>query len=138
MPGRVKSSTILITGDGAFESMGARAFNLYRPPPKFKQTGIAAEAERWAAHVRKLWPNVDEHNYFFDYCAHLLQRPEEKCNVAVVLSGVQGIGKDAALTPVLGAVGDYNFKGIEPDALFDKFRRGSNAGVEDRWARPQG
>jgi hypothetical protein len=74
------------------------------------------------AHVKRLWPSPEEHEFFFDACAHMLQRPQEKLNAAIVLSGMQGIGKDAALLPVKAAVGAWNCKGIDPDELFSAFR----------------
>jgi hypothetical protein len=52
----------------------------------------------------------------------MMQRPEQKCNAAIVLSGTQGIGKDAALKVVRCALGSWNSKGIEPDELFSQYR----------------
>jgi hypothetical protein len=106
---------------GSRPSHGARILNLYRPPPEMEE-GKAEEAARWIEHVQKLWPDPAEHNYFFDYCAHMLQRPEQKANAAVILSGAQGIGKDAALYPVRIAVGSWNVKNIDPDDLFSPFK----------------
>lgn len=120
-PGRAKIiKDWFIGAEGAFESPGRRSFNQYRPPPRAK--GDGARAGPWIEHVKKLWPDPKEHEYFFDYCAHMAQRPHEKCNAAVVLSGTQGIGKDAALDPVKTAVGDWNCKGIDPDQLFSDFK----------------
>lgn len=91
-------------------------FNIYRPPPPLpKLKGKLAESNMWVEHVKKLWPTPAEHNYFFDYCAHMVQKPEEKCNSIVTLSGKQGIGKDMALTPVKAAVGQWNVRDISPD-----------------------
>lgn len=106
--------------EGRWPAPGRRLLNTFRPPPEI--AGNAANGERWAEHVRRVWPEPEEHNYFFDYCAHLVQRPGEKCNAAIVLSGTQGIGKDAALLPVKAAVGHYNTQGIDPDELFSQFR----------------
>lgn len=100
---------------------GRRIYNQYRPAPSVE--GAQPErAEAWAAHVRKLWPNEVEQQFFFDYCAHMIQRPQEKCNAAIILSGTQGIGKDAALLPVRMAMGNWNCRGIEPDELFSAYR----------------
>jgi hypothetical protein len=113
---------LMVDGAGFHPAAGRRLFNQYRPPLA-PTGGVPARAEeRWVAHVRKLWPDPREHEYFFDYCAHMLQRPEEKCNAALVLSGTQGIGKDAALLPVRLAIGGWNAKGIEPDQLFSAFK----------------
>lgn len=111
----------LVGAEGRWPAPGRRLLNTFRPAPEM-DGGCAEAGERWAQHVRTLWPEPEEHNYFFDYCAHLLQRPGEKCNAAVVLSGTQGIGKDAALTPVKVAVGAYNTQGIDPNELFSPYR----------------
>jgi len=100
---------------------GIRMYNKYTPPPQHS-AGDPEKAGPWIRHVKKLFPSEREHNYFFDYCAHMIQRPEEKCNAAIVLSGTQGIGKDAALHPVKMAIGMWNTKGIDPDDLFSQFK----------------
>lgn len=112
---------VFIDDTGARPSPGARIYNRYRPPPPCEEAD-PAEAARWVEHVRKLWPEPKEHEYFFNYCAHLIQHPEVKANAAIVLSGAQRIGKDAALYPVRGAVGNWNVANIEPDQLFSQFR----------------
>jgi hypothetical protein len=126
---------------------GSRLFNSYRPPPsipsladepatrrpsskkaKKKKAQPVAQLEEeqqpdnpWIAHIKALWPNPDEYNFFFDYCAHMLQRPEEKCNSIVCLSGEQGIGKDLALLPVKLAIGEWNVEEIGPDDLIARY-----------------
>jgi hypothetical protein len=109
-----------INGEGFYPAPGRRSYNQYVPPPV--SAAPAGSAEVWTAHVQKLWPDPAEHNFFFDYCAHMVQRPGEKCNAAIVLSGTQGIGKDAALWPVRAAVGTWNCKGIDPDQLFSDYK----------------
>jgi hypothetical protein len=109
-----------IDKDGFQLAPGRRIYNQYKPAPKMN--GDAETAWPWTDHIKKLWPNPVEHEFFFDYCAHMLQRPEEKCNAAIVLSGTQGIGKDAALIPVREAIGQWNSKGIDPDQLFSNFK----------------
>lgn len=111
---------MFIDSSGAFPAIGRRIFNQYREPPAPK--GDPTRAGRWVAHVKKLWPDEREHNFFFDACAHMLQKPHEKLNAAIVLSGTQGIGKDAALAPVKRAVGTWNAKGIDPDELFSPYK----------------
>ena len=113
---------IMVDASGFHHAPGRRLFNQYRPPLDPAGGRAAVAEERWAAHVRKLWPDPAEHEYFFDYCAHMLQRPHEKCNAAIVMSGTQGIGKDAALLPVRLAIGGWNSKGIEPDQLFSAYK----------------
>lgn len=109
-----------IDKNGFFPSVGRRIYNQYKAPPTPK--GDAAGADPWVEHVKKLWPDKKEHEYFFNYCAHMLQHPETKCNAAIVLSGTQGIGKDAAMLPVRSAVGAWNTQGIDPDELFSPYK----------------
>jgi hypothetical protein len=109
---------VFIDQDGYRPAAGRRIYNQYREPPAAPEG--PAEAQMWVEHVRALWPEDCE--YFFDYCAHMVQRPQEKCNTAIVLSGAQGIGKDAALNPVKAAIGMWNAKNIDPDELFSAYR----------------
>ena len=109
-----------IDKDGFYPAPGRRIYNQYKAPPI--ATGDPEKAEFWISHVKRLFPAEMEHEYFFNFCAHMVQRPWEKCNAAIVLSGTQGIGKDAALAPVKMAVGAWNTKGIDPDELFSQYR----------------
>ena len=111
---------IFIDSNGWRPAQGRRIYNKYLPPPEL--VGSADAAEPWITHVKKLWPDPTEHEFFFDFCAHMVQHPEVKCNAAIVLSGTQGIGKDAALMPVKAAVGNWNTKNIDPDELFSPYK----------------
>ena len=111
---------IFIDANGWRPAAGRRIYNKYLPPPVL--TGDATAASVWIQHVKKLWPDPTEHEFFFNFCAHMVQHPEVKCNAAIVLSGTQGIGKDAALMPVKAAVGNWNTKNIDPDELFSPYK----------------
>lgn len=112
-----------IDAQGFRPAPGRRIYNAYLPPPEARSLGgDPAMASMWVEHVRSLWPDPQEHEYFFDYCAHMVQRPDEKANAAIILSGLQGIGKDAALLPVKMAIGIWNSTGVSPDDLFSQYR----------------
>ena len=111
---------IFIDSNGWRPALGRRIYNKYLPPPELR--GEANAASVWIEHVKHLWPDPREHEFFFDFCAHMVQHPEVKCNAAIVLSGTQGIGKDAALMPVKAAVGNWNTKNIDPDELFSPYK----------------
>lgn len=111
---------IFIDANGWRPAKGRRIYNKYLPPPKL--VGDASAATPWVEHIKKLWPDPTEHEFFFNFCAHMVQHPEVKCNAAIVLSGTQGIGKDAALMPVKQAVGNWNTKNIDPDELFSPYK----------------
>lgn len=111
---------IFIDNNGWRAAPGRRIYNKYLPPPTLH--GDPKKAKPWIDHVKRLWPDPLEHEYFFDYCAHMVQHPEVKCNAAIVMSGMQRIGKDAALVPVKAAIGMWNAKNIDPDELFSQYR----------------
>lgn len=111
---------LLATKDGFFPMPGVRSFNTYREPP-VADTSLAEFAGPWIEHVRKLYTDPVETEFFFDYCAHMVQRTEQKCNAAIVLSGKQGIGKDFMLAPLRYAVGQWNCRNISPDALMSPY-----------------
>jgi hypothetical protein len=50
-----------------------------------------------------------------------VQRPQEKVNHALVLGGLQGIGKDSLLEPIKTAVGPWNFADVTPGHLLGRF-----------------
>lgn len=121
LPGKGKIvHNMLATDAGFFDEPGARIFNTFRPGP-VADKNHAHEAGPWVEHIKKLWPAEAEHNFFFDYFAHMIQRPQEKCNAAIVLSGKQGIGKDIALLPIREAIGEWNTKNIGPDDLLSTY-----------------
>lgn len=106
--------------DGLMPLPGARLYNNYKAPPK-PDPAKASEAGPWVEHVKRLYPEPEEHEFFFDYCAHMIQRPGEKSNAGLILSGKQGIGKDALLLPLRRAVGEWNCSNVGPDDILDKW-----------------
>jgi hypothetical protein len=105
--------------EGGWEHRGgARAFNLYRPPP-LHQSGDPRQAEPWLRHVRRIYPDDAEH--ILRYLAFKVQRPGEKVNHAVVLGGGQGIGKDTLLEPARYALGAWNVAEVSPVAVLKRF-----------------
>lgn len=109
-----------ITHEGKEYEPGWRLFNLYEPPT-FDDPAGDLDASPWIDHLRALWSEA-EVEHMLDYFAHMVQRPGEKCNHALILSGGQGIGKDAALDPIKKAVGGMNASNIDPDLLFMQYR----------------
>ncbi len=107
----------LISDGGWIDRPGCHCFNLYRPPTI--GAGDAAQAARWLRHVHQVYPTEAEH--IIAWLAHRVQRPQEKINHALVLGGLQGIGKDTILEPVKHAVGPWNFCEVSPAHLFGRF-----------------
>jgi hypothetical protein len=106
----------LIVNGGWIEREGSRAFNLYRAPVLKSTPG---SADRWVDHVERLYG--DDAAHVVQWCAHRVQRPQEKLNHALVLGGKQGIGKDTLLEPVKYAIGAWNFNEVSPQQILGRF-----------------
>lgn len=118
-PGKPKIiKDMVVNQQGVVDAKGFRCLNLYVAPKVVK---TKKSAKLWVDHIKALWPDPVEHGFFFDYCAHMLQHPDVKCNAAIVLSGAQGVGKDAAMLPIKAAVGSWNTNDIDPDDLFSAY-----------------
>lgn len=108
---------LLVSDGGWIERPGCTTFNLYRPPTL--TYGDAAAAGPWIEHVRRIYP--DDAAHIIAWLAHRVQRPAEKINHALVLGGLQGIGKDTLLEPVKHAIGPWNFAEVSPIQLLGRF-----------------
>ena len=102
---------------GWIERPGCRTFNLYRPPTP--QPGDPTKAAPWREHLAHIYSQDAEH--VKRYLAHRVQRPGEKINHALVLGGLQGIGKDTLLEPVKHGIGPWNFVEVTPGHLLGRF-----------------
>jgi hypothetical protein len=100
-------------------------FNLYRPPDRPR--GDALQAEPWLDHVHRIYPADAEH--IISWLAHRVQRPGDKCNHALVLGGLQGIGKDTLLEPLKAAIGPWNWQEISPAQMLGRFNGWAKAVV---------
>jgi hypothetical protein len=107
----------LISEGGWIERNGVTTFNLYRPPTI--ELGDATKTGQWLDHVQKVYG--DDAEYIIKWLAHRVQRPEEKINHALVLGGLQGIGKDTLLEPVKYAIGPWKFAEVSPQQLLGRF-----------------
>jgi hypothetical protein len=107
----------LIAEGGWIDRNGVSCYNLYRPPTI--EPGNAAEAGPWLDHARKVFG--DDAVHVVSWLAHRTQRPHEKINHALVLGGLQGIGKDTLLEPVKQAVGPWNFHEVSPQHMLGRF-----------------
>ena len=107
----------IISDGGWIERKGIFCLNLYRSP--IIQRGNAAGADRWVEHVHKVFS--DDAGHIIAFCAHRVQRPQEKINHALFLGGSPGIGKDSLLAPVKSAVGPWNFQEVSPKTMLGAF-----------------
>lgn len=83
----------LINNGGWIERQEVSCFNLYKPPDL--KLGNANSAGPWLEHVENIYGEQAQH--IITWNAHRVQRPQEKINHALVLGGLQGIGKDTLL-----------------------------------------
>jgi hypothetical protein len=95
--------------NGWLPQPGARTFNMYLPPIPF--LGDPAQAQRWADHVKALYP--DDWKIIIAWLAHRVQCPGIKPNFCIVLAGDPGISKDTLICPIRDAVGPWNFEEIQ-------------------------
>jgi hypothetical protein len=107
----------LISEGGWIDRTGCTVFNLYRAPQI--EPGDAAEAYVWLNHIQKVFP--DDVDHIVRWLAHRVQFPEDKINHALVLGGLQGIGKDTLLEPAKHAVGPWNFLEVSPQHMLGRF-----------------
>jgi hypothetical protein len=90
---------------------------LYRPP--IIKPGDATKAGPWLDHVRKVFG--DDAGHIVSWLAHRVQHPRSKINHALVLGGLQGIGKHTLLEPAKRAVGPWNFHEVSPQHMLGRF-----------------
>jgi hypothetical protein len=117
-PGLDKLIMDRVVGDGGgwIEKKGDMTLNEYKPPTI--KLGDAHKAKRWVDLVRKIFPAEVEH--ILDWLAQRVQHPGIKINHALILGGLQGIGKDTILAGVKPAVGD-NWVEVQPKDLMSRF-----------------
>jgi hypothetical protein len=107
----------LVSDGGWIKRNAVTTFNLYRPPTV--EAGNAADATPWRDHIDRVFGSDAEHIVM--WLAHRVQRPYEKINHALVLGGLQGIGKDTLLEPVKRAIGPWNFCEVSPKQMMGRF-----------------
>jgi hypothetical protein len=107
----------LVSDGGWIPRPGCSCFNLYRPPQIVPSE--TRQAKRWLEHIARVYP--DDADHIVRWLAHRVQRPHEKINHALVLGGLQGVGKDTLLEPVKMAVGPWNFIEVSPKHLLGRF-----------------
>jgi hypothetical protein len=109
----------MVIDGGWVEREDVMTFNFYRRPRIKPIDGH--KAGRWVAHVGRVFDAPGDAEHIIRWLAHHVQRPEVKVNHALVLGGLQGIGKDTILEPVKHAVGPWNFHEVQPTQLLGKF-----------------
>jgi hypothetical protein len=107
----------IISDGGWINRPGSDCYNQYRGPTI--ELGNAAEAGPWLEHTKTVFP--DDADHLVKWFAHRVQKPGDKINHALVLGGLQGIGKDTILEPVKRAIGPWNWAEVSPQAIQRRF-----------------
>lgn len=93
-----------------------KIYNRYRPSDAVAND---ADPSPWVNHVHNLYP--DDAGHIIKWFAYRIQNSGEKINHALVIGGLQGIGKDLMLEPLRYGVGRSNFADVNPGDLFKDF-----------------
>ena len=106
----------VVADGGWIDKPGANTLNLYRPPRLKAKRG---KVKPWLDHIKRIYPKDADH--IIKFLAQRVQRPADKTNHALLLGGLQGIGKDTLLEPMKRIVGPWNFAEIRPTDLVENF-----------------
>ena len=115
----------VVNDRGAMKKRGAITYNTYVGPDEYHAQILKnkklPKPTKWINHVKKLWPIETEHEAFFNFAAHMVQRPDQKVNHGLVIAGAQGIGKDTAMHPLRFGVGEWNAAEVDPDVVAGQY-----------------
>ncbi len=102
------------------ESPDKDKFNLFGG---FALKPVAGDVEPFLLHVREAICKSDENltKYVLQFFAHLLQRPEEKPSVALLLKSTPGTGKNALVAPFKKILGEYELETNGEDSIIGRF-----------------
>jgi hypothetical protein len=73
--------------------------------------------------IRNIFKTDDEYNYFIDWAAHIIQKPHQKTNHAIILySDLHGVGKNTIIELLTSIIGiEYTSKLSKLDDIDDRF-----------------
>jgi len=82
-----------------------------------------ADIQDWLNHVYQIICDGDAgiYNYLLDWCAHMIQKPQEKPGVAVILKAGQGTGKGTFAEPLGQIMGSHYLYADSPAILSGRF-----------------
>jgi hypothetical protein len=107
----------LLLEGGLIEKQGVLIYNNYRPPDI--QLGDAGDVAPFIEHAKYIYP--DNFEWIIRWGAYRYQHPDIKINHALVLGGIQGVGKDTLLAPIRIALGHWNCRSLSPAQLMGQF-----------------
>jgi putative DNA primase/helicase len=94
--------------------------NLFRG---YLMSPVPGDVEPYLTHVRDVICAGDEivYKYLIQYFAHMLQKPDEKPSIAIVLKSVEGTGKGSLIEPLLQIQGQYAIHTNGADLITGRF-----------------
>ncbi len=109
-------------GEITRDDLGRRVLNLWRAPAIIEQLD-APEPAPFIDHVKYLLDDDDiAINHVMDFIAHLVQRPHERVNHALLItSEAKGIGKSTLGTVIRKLVGERNAHAVQSKDLKSRF-----------------
>ena len=81
------------------------------------------DIQLWLDHVFNVICSADQviYEYLLNWCAHMVQKPEEKPCVAVILKAVQGTGKGTFVDPLGQIMGSHYLYADNPEVVAGRF-----------------
>lgn len=96
---------------------GYLTLNSYRPPPWGKGAFSQYHVDRFNSYINYLLPNESERNYFIQWLAAKVQRPQHRGTAIVMVAEAYGVGR-STLALMLGEIlGRYNSATISFEEL---------------------
>lgn len=102
-----------------YKVVGGALYNSYRKPTI--EHGDPRLAQPFVEHCERLFNKPGDADQFINYMAHRVQRPWEKPRFALMIAGMQGVGKDTAIEFCQPAIGTWNVANIDPSAFDQGF-----------------
>jgi hypothetical protein len=94
----------------------------------YKNTGDydIEKVQYFLDHIKNIWANGDEeiYEYLLNWLAHIIQKPEEKTQICVVLKSIEGVGKTMLLKMIGKIMGDGYYDTIyEMEKALGRFNK---------------
>ena len=101
---------------------GRRLLNRWSPGLALLDRVISdSEIQPWLDHLKYLVSDPEEGAVVLDWMAHLVQRRAPKANFAILLGGVEGIGKSLLFDPIVRFLGSENVRTTSEVEIKDKY-----------------
>jgi hypothetical protein len=97
---------------------GEPVINIWKKP---SLEPIEKEPVWFINHIKYLFPETSEHEHFFNFIAHMVQKPEEKIKHAIIMIGGQGVGKSILVNVFKKILDESNVTEPSNEIISDKY-----------------